>query len=237
MANSNPPKKNTAYSFEIGLWSQADPTALKSAPTIASGDFKISVDGAAPTNCTNTPAASGTVVTVALTASEMNGDRIHVVWQDVAGAEWISGWIMLYTNGQTNDDIYSRLGAPVGASLAADVATLQADTDDIQTRIPSALVGGRMSSQVGAMAVGVVDAAALATDAAQEIGTAVVATTVDGSYTVKQALQIAMGVLAGKVSGGATATVTIRDVGDTRNLVVATVDADGNRSAITLSLV
>lgn len=36
-------------------------------------------------------------------------------------------------------DAYARLGAPAGASVSADVASIQADTDNIQTRIPSAL--------------------------------------------------------------------------------------------------
>jgi hypothetical protein len=36
------------------------------------------------------------------------------------------------------------------STLATAVAAVQADTDDIQTRLPAALVGGRMSSYVGA---------------------------------------------------------------------------------------
>ena len=62
-------------------------------------------------------------------------------------------------------DAYARLGAPAGASVSADVAAVQADTDNIQTRIPAALVGGRMDSSVGAMAAAVITAAAIATDA------------------------------------------------------------------------
>lgn len=36
-------------------------------------------------------------------------------------------------------DAFGRLGAPVGASTSADIASVQADTDNIQTRIPAAL--------------------------------------------------------------------------------------------------
>jgi len=36
-----------------------------------------------------------------------------------------------------------------GLATAAALATVQADTDDIQTRLPAALVGGRMDSNVG----------------------------------------------------------------------------------------
>jgi hypothetical protein len=41
---------------------------------------------------------------------------------------------------------------------------------------------------------------------------------------------------AGKISGASTATVTIRNIGDSKNRIVATVDAYGNRSAITTDL-
>ena len=57
-----------------------------------------------------------------------------------------------------------RLAELDAANLPADVAGVRADTDDIQTRVPAALVSGRMDSSVGAMAAGVVTAAAIATD-------------------------------------------------------------------------
>lgn len=66
-------------------------------------------------------------------------------------------------------DAFTRLGAPVGASISADIAAVQADTDNIQTRIPAALVSGRMDSSVGAMATDTLTAAALAADAVAEI--------------------------------------------------------------------
>lgn len=44
-------------------------------------------------------------------------------------------------------DAFARLGAPVGASISADVAGVQSDTNDIQTRLPAALTaGGNMKS-------------------------------------------------------------------------------------------
>ena len=41
-----------------------------------------------------------------------------------------------------------RLGELDPANLPADVASIQADTDDIQARLPAALVGGRLDSDV-----------------------------------------------------------------------------------------
>ena len=48
---------------------------------------------------------------------------------------------------------------------ASDIAAIQSDTDDIQTRLPAALVGGRIDASVGAMAAVVLTAAAIAADA------------------------------------------------------------------------
>ena len=57
---------------------------------------------------------------------------------------------------------------------------------------------------------------------------------IEGTVTLRQLLRIALAVLAGKTTGGGTVTVNFRNVADTKNRVIATVDADGNRTAITL---
>jgi hypothetical protein len=48
-------------------------------------------------------------------------------------------------------------------------AAIETDTQDIQSRLPSALVSGRIDASVGAMAANTVTASALATDAVTEI--------------------------------------------------------------------
>lgn len=55
------------------------------------------------------------------------------------------------------------------AATAAQATAIEADTQDIQARIPAALVSGRMDASVGAMANNTLTAAALATDAVAEI--------------------------------------------------------------------
>lgn len=45
----------------------------------------------------------------------------------------------------------STLGTPAGADIAADIAANQTDITDIQGRLPAALVGGRMDSNIGAI--------------------------------------------------------------------------------------
>ena len=57
-----------------------------------------------------------------------------------------------------------------------------------------------------------------------------------GSYTMRQLLKVMAAALAGKASGGGTTSITFRGVDDTSNVIVATVDANGNRSAVTLTV-
>lgn len=52
-----------------------------------------------------------------------------------------------------------------GVNVDAPISNVEADTQDIQNRLPAALVGGRMDSDVGALQAGVITAAVLATDA------------------------------------------------------------------------
>ena len=59
---------------------------------------------------------------------------------------------------------------------------------------------------------------------------------VEGNYTAEQAMKLILSALAGKLSGAATTTVTIRDVNDLVDRIVATVDGDGNRSSVTLDV-
>lgn len=49
--------------------------------------------------------------------------------------------VPVFTSASVNQtgDSFARLGAPAGASHAADLALIQADTDNLQTRIPAAL--------------------------------------------------------------------------------------------------
>ena len=56
---------------------------------------------------------------------------------------------------------------------------------------------------------------------------------VETGWTLRQSLRVMLASLAGKLSGAATTTVSIRDVNDVKARITATVDADGNRTAVT----
>lgn len=130
------------------------------------------------TNLTNLPAITANW----LTATGINADAFTAAkFADDVSTEFANKtWDTDATGHQTTGTFGQAIGDPVadtntiygavvtgavGATVSADIITLQADTDDIQTRLPAALVSGRMDSSTGAMASGVVTATAIATDA------------------------------------------------------------------------
>ena len=125
MATYVPPKKNTAHILYTALVSQADTKLLKATPTIAAGDFKVSIDGGAFNNLATLPTvtpAAGVTVKISLSADEMNGDNITVACIDAAGAEWCDQLIALQTSARQVDDLAHP--ATSGRSMVVDAAGL-----------------------------------------------------------------------------------------------------------------
>lgn len=119
-----PPKKNSAYIIYTALVSQADTKIFKSVPTLAAGDFKVVIDGAASANLatlpTNTP--GGVFIKISLSAGEMNGDNISVACIDAAGAEWCDQLLNIQTSVRNIDDL--AYPATSGRSMVVDAAGL-----------------------------------------------------------------------------------------------------------------
>lgn len=91
-----------------------------------------------------------------------------------------SGRIVSYVESMATDVITSaalsagavteiQSGLAVQTTIDNSFGAVISDTEDIQGRLPAALVSGRMSSQVGAMGADVLTASALASDAVSEI--------------------------------------------------------------------
>lgn len=57
-----------------------------------------------------------------------------------------------------------------------------------------------------------------------------------GTNSLREIFRLLSAAQGGKVSGAGTVEVTIRDIDDTKDVVVADVDADGNRTAVVLDL-
>ena len=62
----------------------------------------------------------------------------------------------------------------------------------------------------------------------------IIAGIADGTNDLQEMMRIMFAALSGKSSGGGTATLTFRDSGDAKDRITATVDANGNRTAMTL---
>jgi hypothetical protein len=155
----------------------ADATMVKVGPT-GSGTVQTAGDiigdtndiqGRLPASLTGGKMESniGSVTAGIIAAASFAANALDAVWS--TAARILTAATNITSTGGTTvpqtGDSFTRIGAPVGASISADVALVQADTDNLQTRVPAALVGGRMDASVGAMAAGVVTAAAIATDA------------------------------------------------------------------------
>jgi hypothetical protein len=211
-----------------------------------------------------------------------------------------------YGTAQTGDS-FARLGAPAGASISADIAAIEAQTDDIgaagaglsaipwnaawdaevQSEVADALavydpptrteatsdkdeiltaVGDVPTNAELSTALAAADDAVLAAIAAlnnlsqanvrsalgmasanldtqlgdlptaAENAAALLAAAVEGAITVVQSLRLHNAALGGKASGLETTEATYRNLADDADRIVATVDADGNRTAVTLTL-
>jgi hypothetical protein len=125
--------------------------------------------------------------------------------------------------------VYDEVAGLNGGALPAAAPTAAAVADQVWDEVHS----GHLTAGSTGAALSAASAADLLPDAS-EIADAVLDEVVEGAYTARQLLRLYNAVLLAKLSGAATSTNTFRDVGDTKNRVTATVDADGNRTAVTL---
>lgn len=145
------------------------------------------------------------------------------------------------TNAPTSGDLTAAMKASV--TTAATAATPIAAS--VSGAVGSVGAGGISAAS---FAAGAIDNAAIATDAigsaelaasaVNEIVAAVFARAFGTDYaslTFEQITEIMVAGLAGKLSGAAGTTVRIRNLGDTADVIVATVDSNGNRSAVALA--
>jgi predicted fused transcriptional regulator/phosphomethylpyrimidine kinase len=110
------------------------------------------------------------------------------------------------------------------SAVGAAVLVVNADTDDIQARLPAALDGsGNIKAGVQTMAAGAITA----------IAAGVLAAAVEGTITVQGALRLIMSSAVFKVSGFLANVLNYRDAADTKNRIIATTTTDG-RTTVTV---
>jgi hypothetical protein len=99
MTTAFKPIKGRAYTFNVGLVSQANTKVLLAAPTITSGDFQISKDNGAFANLATLPTVTptgGRSVQISLSATEMTADNVVIVGTS-AGSSWCDVFIDMET--------------------------------------------------------------------------------------------------------------------------------------------
>jgi hypothetical protein len=96
---------------------------------------------------------------------------------------------------------------------------------------------GALTSTLNALGYMEADVSPFTELSPESLAAAVWASIIESGLTAEAAMRLIAAATAGEVSGAATATVTIRNaVADDKNRIVATVDGDGNRTAITYDL-
>ncbi len=211
------PKKNVEYIFYIGLTDQSDTKLLKANPTLASGDFKVSIDGGSFNNPSTLPTvtpAAGKAVKCVLSTSEMNGDNIIFVASDASGAEWCDQIINIQTSARQIDD----LAFPTTSGRSIDVTTtggVGIDWSNVENPTTSlALTGTTISTtQIVASVSG-------------NVGGNVVGSV--GSVTTVGSVTGSVGSVAGNITGNLLGTLTSAE----RNAIA---DANLNRDMSAVS--
>jgi hypothetical protein len=219
-----PAKKSAAFNLQFPIF-DADGDLVTAA---ASLDSEVSKDGGTFTDCTNEAAEIATssgMYRLVLTSAEMGADEVAVITKTgTAGAKTAPN--VIYTAARQLVDLayptvsgrsldvsaggeagldWANVGSPtttVGLSgttvkTATDVET---DTADIQTRLPAALVSGRMDSSVGAIVDGVIPGIVTGTSDSGSTTTMVDAarTEADTDYWKDAIIQFTSGNIAGQ---------------------------------------
>lgn len=131
---------------------------------------------------------------------------------------------------QTGDS-FARLGAPTGVSVSADIASIQADTDNIQTRIPAALVGGRIDANLGAISTSVT-----AADNLERSTLGIVTGTVGAASTTTSIVTSALSPAAAVIDQYKGRIVTFDSSTTTANLRGQSTDITSNTAAGVLTV-
>lgn len=237
-------------------------TNLTNAPT--SGDLtstmKTSVETAvsnqlasydAPTNTemvaafTEIKGATWSSVTDTLEAIRDRGDAAWitattVTVSDKTGFKLASDGLALVTTwtvnitGSLSGSVGSVTGN-VGGNVAGSIGSLATQAKaDVNAEADTALVdyGGPTLAEVDAIVSAAISS--LNDVSTSQITTAVLAMAYEGSETFQTFLRLVRSALVGKLAGAATTTVTARDAADSKDRITATVDASGNRTAVTV---
>lgn len=169
------------------------------------------------------------------TATEgVDAQDIPAMWViDRAGTEKLDTGITLADDAITASKFDESTAFPLKSADtgATQVARVGADSDTLET----------LSGEIAAVKA---ETAAILDDtgtsgvllSTRALGSIFDDEAIVGTYTFGDLLKIMAAKIAGKATGGGTTTITYRGIDDTSDVIVETVDANGNRSAMTLTV-
>lgn len=159
-------------------------------------------------------------VTAGVTVTTNNDKTGYALSSAGVQAIWDALTSALTTASSIGKLLVDNINATISSRLAS--VSYMAPLDAAGTRSAVGLASANLDTQLDALPT------------AAENATAVLAAGDIDGYTLEEAQKLQLAAMAGKVSGAATTTVTIRAADDSKARITATVDADGNRSALTL---
>jgi hypothetical protein len=140
---------------------------------------------------------------------------------------------------EVGDGIYRYLLAAGSVDAEAEYIAVfkTADGDTDQQHIPAMWVINRANVEdIDDILTDTATTIPDAISALNDVSTSdILGATVEGTYSVVEVLRIMVGVLAGKLSGGGTTELTFRDLSDTLDRAIVTVDSSANRTSVTIN--
>lgn len=178
------------------------------------------------------PSATGTVFSanvVQISGDAAAADNLETMLDGTGG-----GTLTATVNGSVAS-VVGAVGSVSGAvgSVTGAVGSVTGAVGSVAGNVAGNVVGsvasvsGAVGSVTAAVTVGTINSGPVDT---------IWDEVVDGATTARQSVRLANAMLGGKASGLATTTAVYRDLADTKDRVSASVDASGNRSALTRDL-
>ncbi|NIA67781.1 hypothetical protein HBA54_04185 [Pelagibius litoralis] len=209
--------------------------------TVSSGNGNSAVQSIAANAITessiNTAAITANKIAAnSIGASELAGDAVSEIQSGLATAAALAAVdtnvdAILVDTGTTIPAQITGLNDPTAAAIADAV------WDEAQSGHVTAGSFGEIATEIAAILADTgTDGVVISSATANAIAAALLdlANGIETGVTLRQAQRIQLSSAAGKLSGAATTSIAIRDVGDSKDRITATVDANGNRSAVTL---
>ena len=226
-------KQSTAATIKLGPFiDDTDGKTAETGLTIAQADVRLSKNGGDFAQTNNTAGAThdeNGYYDIPLNATDTGTlGRLRVavsksgalpVWQD-----------FLVVTANVYDTLCSTDSLDVNVTaLADDVITAASFDESTAFPLKSADTGSTQVARVGA------DGDTLETLSDEIAAKMASSEVIEGTYTLKDAIRIILAFAAGKVSGGGTASIKFRSMGDDVDRIQATVDSSGNRTAVTIN--